>query len=154
MSDSTLPLPSPADLPESEVLIYDGHCKFCQGKVRTLRRLAGDRVAYLSLHDAEVARRFPDLEYDDLMREMVLVDRWGRRHGGAAAVRYLSRQVPSLWPLAPLLHIPGSLPLWQRLYQWVAVRRYRIGGHAGGQGEGQGEEEEVCQDACEIHLGK
>ena len=139
------PLPSPTDLPEAEILIFDGLCHFCQGKVRTLRRLAGDRVAFLSLHDPEVARRFPDLHYDDLMKEMVLVDRWGRRHGGAAAVRYLSRRVPLLWPLAPLLHLPGTLGIWQRMYQWVAVRRYRL--------SGKKDDGPNCKDdVCEVHL--
>ena len=37
--------------------------------------------------------------------------------GGAVAVRYLSRRLVLLWPLALLLHVPGSLPLWKSLYE-------------------------------------
>ena len=128
MTENIVPeFPGPDELPEADILIFDGHCSFCQGKAKTLKRLMGaGRLAFLSLHDPEVQRRFPDLTYDRLMKEMVLVDQRQRRHGGAEAVRYLSRKTPWLWPLALLLHIPGTLPLWQRLYQWVAVRRYRL----------------------------
>ncbi len=30
-----------------------------------------------------------------------------------------------LWPLALLLHVPGTLPIWQRLYAFVARHRLR-----------------------------
>ena len=59
---------------------------------------------------------------------MFVVDRMGRARGGAEAVRYLSRRLVPLWPLALLLHIPGTLPLWSRLYAWVAANRYGIAG--------------------------
>jgi predicted DCC family thiol-disulfide oxidoreductase YuxK len=58
---------------------------------------------------------------------MYLIDRQGRRHAGAAAFRHLSRRLVPLWPLVPLLHLPGSLPLWRFLYRQVAKRRYRLG---------------------------
>jgi hypothetical protein len=46
--------------------------------------------------------------------------------------------LPRLWCLAPLLHIPGSLPLWQFLYRQVAKRRYKIAG--------------TCEDGtCRLH---
>lgn len=120
-------LPGPQVRPGADLVIYDGHCRFCQGQVRRLDRWSGGRLAFLSLHDPEVARRFPDLTHDMLMREMYVVEPSGQRHAGAAAARYLSRRLPWLWPLAPLLHLPGSLPLWRALYAWVARRRYRWG---------------------------
>lgn len=156
--------PTPDDLPNAEILIFDGNCAFCQGKVRTLRRFLGDRLAFLSLHDPEVERRFPDLTYDRLMSEMVLIDHQGRRRGGAAAVQYLSRKTVWLWPIAIFLHIPFTLPLWQRIYQWIAVRRYRLGGKLNasvpskpedGSGvEAEEQQEQVCEDVCSIHLNK
>ncbi len=82
----------------------------------------------MSLHDPEVQRRWPDLTHEQLMQEMVIVDRHGRRHVGAASIRYLSRRLPLLWPLAPLLHIPFTMPLWRWLYHQVAQRRYLLGG--------------------------
>lgn len=102
----------------------------------------GRRLAFLSLHDPEVAKRFPDLTYDQLMQEMYVMDRWGRRHAGAAAIRYLSRRLPRLYLLAPLLHLPFCLPVWRWAYRQVARRRYWLGGPA-----------TTCDDeACRIHL--
>ncbi len=98
-----------------------------QGSDRAHRALGfAPELAFLSLHDAEVYQRYPDLKHDDLMQNMVVVDPQGRRHVGAAAVRQLSRRIPRLWPLVPLLHLPGSLPLWQWAYTQVAKRRYRF----------------------------
>jgi len=109
-------------------LIYDGHCRICSSQVRNIERwLAGGRLAYISLHDPLVAERYPDLSHDDMMRQMYLIDRQGGRHGGATAMRYLSRRLPKLWWLAPLMHIPGSMPLWHGLYRFVARNRYRFG---------------------------
>jgi predicted DCC family thiol-disulfide oxidoreductase YuxK len=135
------PLPRPQERPLADVVIYDGHCRMCTAQVRAIERLfSGGRLAYLSLHDAEVARRYPDLVHDALMREMYIVDRQGRRHAGAAAVRYLSRRLPRLWWLAPVLHLPGTMPLWSWLYRQVANSRYRFG------------RVEACDDgSCRIH---
>ena len=33
-----------------------------------------------------------------------------------------------LWPLALLLHVPGTMPIWQRLYAFVARHRLKIAG--------------------------
>lgn len=136
-------LPTPAELPNAPVVIYDGHCKFCTGQVKNLRRWDGrDRVAFISLHDPEVARRWPDLTHDMLMDQMYVVDPQGNRYGGAAAFRYLTRVLPKLWVLAPILHIPFSLPLWQFGYRQVAKRRYLMGKTA-----------DACDDgACKVHF--
>lgn len=122
------PLPTPEERPAADVVIYDGHCRICTGQVRRLSCWdGGKRLAYLSLHDRQVGRRYSDLTHDALMKELYVVDQAGGRHAGVAAVRYLSRRLPTLWWLAPLLHIPGSLPLWNWLYQQIAKRRYRFG---------------------------
>ena len=138
-----LDLPGPNDRPTAAVVIYDGHCRMCQGQIRRLAALdRGGRLAYLSLHDPVVAERYPDLSHDELMKNMVVVDARGGRHVGAAAIRYLSRLLPLLVWLAPLLHIPFSLPVWQWCYQQVAKRRYRWN------------RTETCDDgSCSVHFG-
>lgn len=134
-------LPTPEERPEADVVIYDGHCRFCGAQVERLARLdRRGRLAFMSLHDEEVNRRYPDLTHEQLMEEMVVVDRRGRRHAGAAAIRYFSRRLPLLWPVAPLLHIPFSLPLWAWLYRQVARRRYLFGKRV-----------ECEDDVCRVH---
>lgn len=115
--------------PARDTVLYDGECGFCRRRVRNLRRVdLGKSLVFRSLHDESVARDFPELPHQRLLEEMVVVDTRGRARGGATAVRYLSRRLPTLWPLAALLHVPGSLPLWNWLYRLVARNRMQLGG--------------------------
>jgi predicted DCC family thiol-disulfide oxidoreductase YuxK len=139
---SVVALPEPVDRPEADVVVYDGQCRFCRRQVGLLNRLdRGQRLAYLSLHDPRVAERYPELSHDQMMREMYVMTPQHRAYGGAVALRYLSRRLPTLWWLAPLLHLPGSLPLWSFLYRQVAGVRYRLMGRPS-----------CDNDACRVHL--
>jgi predicted DCC family thiol-disulfide oxidoreductase YuxK len=90
------------------------------------------RLQFTSLHDSSVARDFPELPQADLLAQMYVVDRRGRAWGGAEAVRFLSRRLPLLWPLALPLHVPGTLPVWRSLYRFIAKHRYAIAGRCDG----------------------
>jgi predicted DCC family thiol-disulfide oxidoreductase YuxK len=138
-------LPSPAENPQADIVIFDGHCKFCTGQVERLARWdgTGHRLAFLSLHDPEVAKRFPDLTYDQLMEEMYVVDQRGRRHAGAAAFRYLTTKLPRLYVLAPLMHVPFTMPFWRWGYKQIAKHRYLL----------MGKTTEACDDGtCKVHF--
>jgi predicted DCC family thiol-disulfide oxidoreductase YuxK len=119
-------LPTPAERPESDVVIYDGQCRICTAQVRKLPWWdCQGRLSYLSLHDPEVTRRFPDLAH-----EMVIVDHYGNRHWGPEAIRYLTRRLRRLWWASPFLYFPGSMILWRPIYRWIARNRYRLSGTA------------------------
>lgn len=114
---------------DQPVVIYDGKCKFCTHQIENLKRLGGrKRLQFISLHAPEVGQRFPNLTYDQMMEEMWVVAPDGRQFGGADALRYLSSQLPLLWPVAPILHFPGTRQLWRWAYKIVAKRRYKIAG--------------------------
>ena len=116
-------------LPTRDTVLYDGQCRFCRGQISLLRRLDfTGRLEFTSLHDPRVQEAFPELSREELMQEMVVVDTRGRVWRGAGAVRYLSRRLVALWPLALPLHVPGSMPLWSSLYRLVARNRYRLAG--------------------------
>ena len=139
--ETSAEFPTPAERPDADIVIYDGNCNFCRGQIRRL--LWWDcqgKLAYLSLHDPEVAKRFPDLTHEQMMQEMYVVDGQGHKYGGAEALRYLTTRLRRLWWLAPVLHIPYSLPLWKWLYRQVAMRRYRLSGTA-----------ECDNGACALH---
>ncbi|MFM7185803.1 MAG: thiol-disulfide oxidoreductase DCC family protein [Planctomycetota bacterium] len=115
--------------PSRDTVLFDGHCRFCRGQIAALRRLdACGLLEFMSLHDPRVADEFPEIPPEQLLEEMVVVDRQGRIWRGASAVRYLSRRLVALWPLAVPLHVPGTLPLWRWLYRLVARNRHRIAG--------------------------
>jgi len=123
-----LDLPDPRHWPDADVVIYDGRCPLCTRSAVLLHWLDGQhRLAFLPLQDERVRRRWPDLSHEELMRHVYVITRRGRRHRSAGAIRYLARRLPSLWPAAPLLHVPGSMPLWQWLYHHVSRRRYWLG---------------------------
>ncbi|SRR5690606_19848016 len=136
-------LATPHERPGSSVVVFDGNCRFCRQQVERLARW--DRqgaLSFVSLHDDWAAEHLPDLTHEQLMEQMYVVLPDQRRYAGAAAFRYLSRRLPRLWPLAPLLHIPFSLPLWQWGYRQVAKRRYALAGKT-----------EACEgDACRVHF--
>jgi predicted DCC family thiol-disulfide oxidoreductase YuxK len=139
-------LPSPDENPSADVVIYDGHCKFCTAQVRRLAKWdrSGKRLAFLSLHDPSVGNRYPDLTYDKLMEEMYVVDQDGKRYAGAAAFRYLTTRLPRLYPLAPLMHLPFTLLIWRWGYRQVAKHRYLAGKTA-----------DACDDgSCAVHFKK
>jgi predicted DCC family thiol-disulfide oxidoreductase YuxK len=118
-----------ATKPDRDIVLYDGLCRFCRSQIAILKRLdLTGRLVFVSLHDPSVARDFPEIPFENLMREMYLVDGAGNAHGGADALRVLSRRLPLLWPLALLLHIPFSRPMWNWGYRVVARNRYRIAG--------------------------
>jgi predicted DCC family thiol-disulfide oxidoreductase YuxK len=115
--------------PDQDVVLYDGQCNFCKKQIDHLRRLDGrDRLQFVSLHDPEVAMHYPDLTFEQLMEQMWIVSPAGNRYGGADSLRYLTRRLPILWPLAPILHFPGAMPLWRFAYRQIAKRRYKIAG--------------------------
>lgn len=142
MSDQSLP--THTELPDADIVIFDGNCNFCVDQVKRLSRWDGkDRLCYLSLHDPWVAEQLPELTHEQLMEQMFVVERSsGKARGGAKALRYLSRRLPKLWFAMPVLHIPFTLPLWQWAYRQVAKRRYQLAG----------KKESNCEnDACDIH---
>jgi len=140
--------PTPDDLPTADVVIYDGKCVFCRKSIMMLDWwVAEGQLSYLSLHDPYVDELCPDLAHDQLMKQIYLIGREDNsRHGGAEVIRYLSTRSWKLWIAAPFLHFPGSMPLWQWMYQQVAKRRYLIANKDG----------EPCDEegTCSVHLDK
>ena len=142
MATATPPtLPTPLDRPDSDVVIFDGECVFCQSQVAKLNRWdSQNRLSFISLHDPLVAERYPELSHDELMSQLYVATTSGERYGGAAAIQYLARRLPLLYPAYPILNIPFTLPIWSWAFRQIAKRRYRIAGRNCDSG------------ACEVHF--
>jgi predicted DCC family thiol-disulfide oxidoreductase YuxK len=123
-------LPSIYNNPKADVVIFDGECNFCRAQVERLAWFdeTGKRLGFVSLHDPEIAYRYPDLTYDMLMEQMYIVDRYGHRYPGVESIRYLTKTLPRLYWLYPILNFPGTLPLWKWCYRQIAKRRYMLMG--------------------------
>jgi predicted DCC family thiol-disulfide oxidoreductase YuxK len=110
-------------------VLYDGQCPLCLRSVALLKRL--DWLGQLRYIDARDRQQWPasdtPLDPERLLQEMHVLTPDGRHvYHGFAALRWIAWRLPLLWPLAPLLYIPGVPRLGQRLYLWVARNRFRL----------------------------
>lgn len=120
-----------------DIVIYDGRCSFCRFQISLLRTLdICKKLKFISLYDDIVSEQFPMLSREDLLKQMYVVSSTQFIYGGAEAIRYLSRRLILLWPMAILLHIPYSMFFWDKIYRFIARNRYLIAGK--------------CSDSCAI----
>ena len=105
---------------------YDGECGFCTRVVRLLS--AADlrrRVRWLAFQPLEALPG--DLTLADLRRE-AYIQRDDVLEGGFYSFRRLTLVLPPLWPMAPLIWLPGMHWLGEPAYAWVARNRTRLPG--------------------------
>jgi predicted DCC family thiol-disulfide oxidoreductase YuxK len=111
--------------PARAVVLYDGQCELCRRSVAMLKRL--DWRRRLTFADAREPASVPaGLDPRRLLEEMHVVTAGGRVDHGFAAFRRIAQLLPPLWPLVPLLYLPGVPALGQRLYLWVARNRFHL----------------------------
>ncbi len=110
-------------------VVYDGLCPLC---IRSMVRLdvldVSDRLAYLDLeHDwPAITERVPSLTREDVRRAMHVIAPDGTVHRGFFAFRELSRAMPMLWPIAPIMYAPLASRVGPILYHRVARGRARL----------------------------
>jgi predicted DCC family thiol-disulfide oxidoreductase YuxK len=108
-------------------VLYDGQCAFCRKSVELLRRLDWlGRLSYVNARDSSRLPAGAPLEPARLLEEMHVLTPDRHVYHGFGALRWLAWRLPLLWPLAPLLYIPGVPALGQHLYLWVARNRFRL----------------------------
>ena len=110
-------------------VLYDGQCPLCIKSVNALKRLDWlHRLHFLNARDsASLPSREPPLDPDRLLQEMHLLTPDGKHvYHGYGAFRWLAWRLPLLWPLAPLMYIPGVPQLGQKVYLWIARNRFRL----------------------------
>jgi predicted DCC family thiol-disulfide oxidoreductase YuxK len=111
------------------VVLYDGLCPLCRKSAGWLRRL--DWFGKLECRDARDAAHLPDsavpLDPKRLLEEMHLVTPDRRRaYHGFRAFRWMAWYLPAVWPILPLLYVPGVPRVGQWLYLQVAKRRFDL----------------------------
>lgn len=115
--------------PHRAVVLFDGDCPLCRKTTSILRRL--DWFGRLAFHNCRDTARIPantaHLDAGRMIEEMhVLTPDRSRALAGFRAVRWIAGRVPVLWPLYPLLFIPGMARLGQRVYLWIARNRFHL----------------------------
>jgi predicted DCC family thiol-disulfide oxidoreductase YuxK len=116
---------TPLERGETWTLYYDGECGLCRRVRDILTRLDVTKqvnwVAYQSLAVPPAGLTGADLE------RAAYLDSGSRLEGGFYAFRRLSLGMPLLWPLAPVLWLPGISRVGEVAYRWVARNRRGLG---------------------------
>jgi len=118
-------------------LVYDGICNLCTSAVRFLYALNGERlVQYVPFQrlSSTVRRRY-GLTDEVLQGRMHLIRKDGTLASGPIAITEVCKL---LTPFSFVCNLFGN-PVAQRLYEWLAQRRYRIFG---------------CRDSCYVVYSK
>lgn len=110
------------------LLLYDGHCGFCLESVQHLRVLdVFSWIDPLDFHrQPDLPRLHAALTPARCRSEMVLVEPNGHLSGGFDAFMRMTRHVPMLMPLWPVVHLPGAKRIGRRVYRWIAAHRYLL----------------------------
>jgi predicted DCC family thiol-disulfide oxidoreductase YuxK len=109
------------------LLAYDSACTLCCRMVLWLARQ--DRqglLVILPLRDPNLLELAPELAGKPLEKEIHGLDLGSREvRAGADLLGPIARRLPGWRWLAPLCGIPGLPRLLNRIYLWVAARRFR-----------------------------
>jgi len=109
------------------VALYDGDCRFCtRWRDRMIVRDPRGAIEWVSVHDPAVATRFPGIDREDALRQMWVYAPDGSIHKGAEGWRVLFRVLDGLSWVAGLYRIPGVPFVMDRVYSYIAARRYRL----------------------------
>jgi predicted DCC family thiol-disulfide oxidoreductase YuxK len=111
------------------IVLYDGDCPLCRKTSVILKRF--DWLRQLKIHNCRDTAGIPantaHLEPARMIAEMhVLTPDRTTALSGFRAVRWIAGRVPLMWPLYPLLFIPGMAKLGQRVYLWIARNRFQL----------------------------
>jgi lipase maturation factor 1 len=72
--------------PAKPLVLFDGDCHFCSVWIRRWKQITGERVDYLAFQEAEISRRFPELNRERFATSLHLIEPNGNVYTGAQAV--------------------------------------------------------------------
>jgi predicted DCC family thiol-disulfide oxidoreductase YuxK len=121
-------------------IFFDGRCILC---IRSMVFLSYfdlfKRLEFrdLNVHGTEWAATQPQVQLEDMYRQMYVSGANGQIYKGFFAFRRLIRYLPVFWLVGPLFYMPFSSYLGPYVYRFIASRRVGLG---------------PCgSDACMIH---
>ncbi|MEV5025841.1 thiol-disulfide oxidoreductase DCC family protein [Paenibacillus sp. LPE1-1-1.1] len=134
---------------EKLYVIYDGHCNLCLASVARLRELHSKAdLQFIQIQQLEAvkdtARLIPHIDRFDfgaLYEKMHVADERGQLFAGADGVVRILRTVRGFRWLSAFYRIPGMNRIADRIYRFIANRRY----------EWFGSTEQSCSiDGCDL----
>jgi len=122
-------------IPNTIVVLFDSHCGLCISSMYLLRLCDWIKILKPVDFRDEIKRKkyAPNLKLKDLDLSMhILIPKHTQFPisntqysvvKGFDAFRYMTGKLPPLWPLYPLLWIPGVAPMGRRVYARIADSR-------------------------------
>ena len=107
-------------------VLYDGGCGLCERTAGWLRWAdVRKRLTFSDINSEwdRLIQRYPSLDRDACLAAMHVMAPDGTITAGFDGFRTLARVVPALWPVWPLLFVPGVPPIGRRVYGYVAQNR-------------------------------
>ncbi|OGJ70236.1 hypothetical protein A3G69_02135 [Candidatus Peribacteria bacterium RIFCSPLOWO2_12_FULL_53_10] len=110
------------------IVLYDAACRLCRRSMFVLLMLDHlHHVRAVNFRDPKLRKEHaPDIALKDLDRSMHITMSSGN-FSGFDAFRKLTWHLPTLWPLIPLLYLPGIPPIGRFVYARIAASRNRCG---------------------------
>lgn len=108
------------------IVFFDGVCGFCNKSVDLLLKLDDERVLYFSPIQGEMARRVLPSERRENVDTISFFDGQHLFYRTTALLK-IGKALGGIWLIFyPLIVLPAG---WRDIvYDWVAKRRYRLGG--------------------------
>ena len=104
-------------------LFFDAGCGFCTRIARWLAPILADRgLGTAPLQDPRVGALL-GMSSEELMKELRFLLSDGTQAGGARAVLAVAREIWWARPLVWLAWLPGTMPILDAGYKWIAARR-------------------------------
>ncbi|MFF2480528.1 thiol-disulfide oxidoreductase DCC family protein [Paenibacillus sp. NPDC058071] len=116
---------------ETLYVIYDGHCRLCIATVTKLQAWPSKaELLFLTIQALEessaawppTGKAMPSSS--ELYERIHVLDAEGLLFGGADGVVRIMRTLPGMGPIAALYRVPGMNRLADRMYRFIAARRY------------------------------
>lgn len=116
---------------ENLFVVYDGECNLCLATTAKLRGLQSKaNIHFISIQSIEQGKqsvKVPGIEqvsYTSLYEKIHVADEQGMLFAGADGIIRIMHTLKGFWPIAVIYHIPGMKLLGDRLYRFIAKRRY------------------------------
>ena len=108
-------------------IFYDGQCGLCVRTMNFLKALdGGGRLQFFNFRNPSIHKKFPQLNLQELEKEMYLRTEGGEMRKGFFAYQYLAKVLPSLYFIVPLFYLPASNFLGPKIYNFVAEHRFQL----------------------------
>ena len=107
------------------IILFDGRCGLCNAMIILLRSLDWlKRLQFENYHDPVVREKYAGgIPVKTLDEAMHVRSPNGSITKGFYGVRTLTKELPPLWILVPILYIPGIPFIGEKVYGWVARHR-------------------------------